>query len=237
MRSPAFDLRQQDVAAVQAMLDRVLDTGKVAKLPTLSAAELFALGALAHPLIDVAAFRWWNAQADQAAAALRGYDQLARRGMIDPATGRIHPQLGVILAGRARPAFILLIRATPDGDVAAGRFLGIADQAAGLRAVLGEVPASIEREDTGLVYAYELSSPAKAADALARLAVQRNPVLFDLYLPGSHSGLPSRRLAISRDHRGLRAELAAPPVPPRQLRCTANDLTELLLDTMKEACR
>jgi hypothetical protein len=251
MRSPAFELRQADVAAVQALFDAVDRTGKLAKLPDLSVAEVFALGALAHPLIDAAALRWWNAQPDQAATALRGYDQLARRGMIDPATGRIHPQLGVILAGRARPAFILVIRATPDGDPAPGRFLGIADQVAGLRAVLGETRAPLgealaplgkalapaEREETGLVYSYELIGPAQAAGLLAALTAKRNGVVLDLYLPGSRTGLPSRRLAITRDPRGLRAELAAPSVPPRQVRCSPDELTDLLLDTMKEACR
>jgi hypothetical protein len=222
------------------MLDMLLDTGKVAKLPLLGAAELFTLGALAHPLIDTAALRWWNTQPDQADTALQGYDHLVRRGMIDPATGRIHPQLGVILAGRARPAFILLIRARPDSDPAPGRYLGIADEAEGLRAVRGEAPAFAEREDTGPVYAYELSSPVKAADLLATFAAERNRLVFDLYLPGSQTGLPSQRFAVSRGPRRLRAELTVPSVPsmpPRQVTCSTDDLAGLLLDSMKEACR
>jgi hypothetical protein len=59
-----------------------------------------ASGGLAHPVLDEHALAWWNAQPDRAAAARRGCDHMIRRGMIDPSAGRIHPELGVILAAR-----------------------------------------------------------------------------------------------------------------------------------------
>jgi hypothetical protein len=77
----------------------------------MATAELAALGALADdPLIDARALQWWTAQPDRETLARQAYDHLAQRNLIDPATGRVHPQLGLILAGRARPAFILVRR-------------------------------------------------------------------------------------------------------------------------------
>jgi hypothetical protein len=53
MESPAFSgARQQDVAAVRRALDNVAPFGRSIKLPLMTAAELCALGALCHPVVD-----------------------------------------------------------------------------------------------------------------------------------------------------------------------------------------
>jgi hypothetical protein len=71
MGSPAFsDERQQDVAAVRAALDGVA-AGKMAELPVMSSAELCALGALSHPVLDASALAWWNSQADKTSQELK----------------------------------------------------------------------------------------------------------------------------------------------------------------------
>jgi hypothetical protein len=240
MESPAFsDPRQTDVAAVRKILDTVTETGKVAKLPTMGAAELYALGALTHPLLDEFALSWWNARPDRESAARWGYDHMVKRNMIDPATGRVHPQLGVILAARARPAFIVVQRLRPDGNPGPSRFLGIADETAGLRAVLGEATAPIvskENEAAGPVYIYELSSPPKAARLLAELTAERKQYVIDFYLPGAQTSLPSERFTVTHALRRLRVERVTPTAVPQRLTCSEEELAELLLGTMTGAC-
>lgn len=240
MESRASDLRQPDVAAVRAILDTPAQTGKVLKMPVMATADLCALGALAHPLLDDHALAWWEAQPDQEATARRGYDHMVRRHMIDPDTGRIHPELGVILAARIRPAFIMVVRARPDNDPLPGRFLGIADETEGLHAVMGEVapPERHERYDElGPLYIYELASAPKSSQTIADLAAEDKHLVIDCYLPGSGTSLPSRRFTVSRSLRRLHVERAEPATAPVRLTCSETELAGLLLDTMKEACQ
>lgn len=241
MESAAYsDPRRTDVAAVRMILDTPARTGKVVKLPVMGTADLCALGALGHPLLDESAISWWNAQPDREAAARRGYDHMVRRKMIDPETRRVHPELGVILAARARPAFIVVIRARPDGGTAPGRFLGIADETAGLHAVLGETAPPGEHkhyEELGPLYIYELASPSKAGQTLADTAADRKHTVIDIYLPGSETNLPSRRFVISHALRKLRVELVTPTKVPQRISCSKTDFADLLLDTMTGACK
>lgn len=241
MASPAFyDPRLTDVAAVRAILDAPARSGKVLELPVMGAADLFALGALSHPLIDSHALQWWDAQPDQEAAARRGYDHMVRRGMIDPATGRIHPELGVILAARIRPAFIMALRPRPADEMLPGRFLGIADETAGLRAVLGEdAPPERTRhyEELGPIYLYELATAPKASQTVASLAAGHRHLVIDFYLPGSKTSLPSRRFTVAHALRRLRVEQVTPATAPQRVTCSEAELAGLLLDTMTEACQ
>lgn len=240
MESRVSDLRQPDVAAVRAILDSPAQTGQVLKMPVMATADLCALGALAHPLLDDHALAWWEAQADQEAAALRGYDHMVRRGMIDPGNGRIHPKLGVILAARMRPAFIMVLRSRPDSATLPGRFLGIADEEEGLRAVMGEVapPEKYDRyEELGPLYIYELASAPKSSQTIAGLAAQNKHLVADCYLPGSETNLPSHRFIVSHSLRRLHVERVTPTAAPTRLTCSEADLADLLLDTMTGACR
>lgn len=241
MESPAFsDPRRTDVAYIENLIDRVVETGKVAKLPVMNTLELCAIGALAHPMLDEYALAWWNAQPDHEAAARRGYDRMVQRNMIDPETGRVHPQLGVILAGRSRPAFIVILRGRPDGGALPGRFLGIADEAAGLRAVLAETAPPIvakENEDVGPLYLYELLGPLRTSRCLAEFAAGGKHVTIDLYLPGSEANLPAERFIVTRAFRRLRVEHMTPGTAPRWMTCSEEALANMLLDTMAGACK
>lgn len=241
MESPAFsDPRRTDVAYIENLIDRVVETGKVAKLPVMGTVELCALGALSHPLLDEYALKWWNAQPDREAAARRGYDHMVQRNMIDPETGRIHPQLGVILAARAKPAFIVVLRVRPDGDALPGRFLGIADEIAGLRAVLSETAPPVlsdKDKDAGPLYVYELSGPPKVSRYLAEFAAGGKHVTIDLYLPGSEANLPAERFIVTRAFRRLRVEHMTPGTAPRWMTCSEEELANMLLDTMAGACK
>jgi hypothetical protein len=225
---------------MEKLLDTVAETGKVAELPVMSTLELYALGALAHPLLDDHALSWWNSRPDPAAAEREGHDRLVRRNMIDPETGSVHPQVGVILAARSRPAFIIVLRGRPDGDALPGRFLGLADEEAGLRAVLGETAPPLiaeENKDVGPLYLYELSGPARASRYLSGFAADAKHVVIDLYLPGTGTTAPAQRFAVNRGFRGLRVEHHTLGTAPRQVTSSQEELVGMILDAMTGACK
>lgn len=241
MTSPAFsDSGQAGAAYTESILQRLAETGKVAEFPTMNTLELYALGALAQPLLDDYALEWWNAQPDPEAAARRGYEHMVKRKMIDPATNRIHPKLGLILAARSRPAFIVLLRPRPDGNVLPGRYLGIADEEHGLRAVMAETAPPVvtqETADVGPLYIYELAGPAKGSRSIADFAADSKHVTIDFYLPGSEMSVPAQRYVVAHGLRRLRVERHTPSAPPQQITASREDLAEMLLDKMTEACK
>jgi hypothetical protein len=121
----------------------------------------------------------------------------------------VRPQLGVILAARSRPVFIMILRGRPDGEALPGRFLGIADETAGLRAALAETAPPMvakENEDVGPLYMYELSGPPRTSRYLAKFAAESKHLVIDLYLPGAQTNLPSERFVVTRPLRRLHAE-------------------------------
>lgn len=239
MESPAFsDPRQQDVGAVREILDAVAASGKEAKLPVMATAELAAVGALADdPLIDAHALQWWTAQPDQESLARQAYDHLAQRGLIDPATARVHPQLGLILAGRGRPAFILVCREKPDAEPNMMHVFGIADETAGLRAVLIEGVLPMQLKWAGPAYDYVLSSAAKVSGDLAKWAGERKHRTLDIYLPGSETTLPSHRFVVTPALRRLHVERATPTTAAERVTCSEHELADLLLGVMTGASR
>jgi hypothetical protein len=64
-------------------------------------------------VLDAPALAWWASQADKEKLARLAYTVMSRRKLLDPGTGRVSPPLGLILAGRSRPAFVLLTRDKP----------------------------------------------------------------------------------------------------------------------------
>jgi hypothetical protein len=196
MGSPAFsDDRQQDVAAVRAALDEVA-AGKMAELPIMSSAELCALGALSHPVLDASALAWWSSQADKEKLARLAYAVMGRRKLLDPDTGRVSPPLGLVLAGRSRPAFVLLTRDKPAAEPRAIRRYGIADES-GTRAVLAERTQPNPGAWTGPVYRFLLAGVEPEAAALAEWAAGGKHRTLDLYRPGSGTTSPSERLVVN----------------------------------------
>jgi hypothetical protein len=210
MGSPAFsDERQQDVDTVRAVLDKVAE-GMSAELPVMSSAELCALGALAHPVVDTPALAWWNAQPDKEKLARLAYTVMGRRQLIDPGTGRLLPSLGLILAGRSRPSFVLLTRDKPEAEPRDIRRYGIADES-GTRAVLLERTQPNPGAWTGPVYRFALTGVRSEASALAKWAAGRKQRTIDLYRPGSGTTGPSERLVVAPDRRHrLSVELSTP---------------------------
>lgn len=202
MESPAFsDERQQDVATVRAVLDKAAE-GKSAELPVMSSAELCALGALAHPVVDTPALAWWNAQSDKEKLARLAYKVMGRRQLLDPDTGRLMPPLGLILAGRSRPSFVLLTRDKPAAEPRGTRRYGIADES-GTRAVLLERTQPNPGAWTGPVYRFAITGVQSEANALAEWTAGHKHRTIDLYRPGSGTTDPSERLVVTpaRHHR------------------------------------
>ena len=237
MESPAFsDPRQQDVAATREILEAIAASGKEAKLPVMATAELAALGALADdPLIDARALEWWNVQPEQETLTRRAYDHLAQRSLVDPASGRIHPQLGLILAGRARPSFVLVCREKPDADPNMMHVFGIADETAGLRAVLIEGSLPIDLKWAGPAYDYVVSNARKTSHDLAEWAAGHKHRTIDIFLPGSETNLPSHRFVVSPALRRLHVDQVTPALKPQRVTCSESELAGLLLDAMTGA--
>ena len=237
MQSPAFsDERQQDVAAVRRALDGVASFGTSIKLPLMTAAELFTLGALGHPMVDAGALSWWNAHDDHETLATMTYGYLARRKLLDPETGRVAPALGLILAGRSRPAFILISRNKPTADPSPLRVYGIAEEPGGVLAVLVEGAQAKHLAWAGPGYHYMLTGVATESRSLAEIAAGGKHRTFDVYRPGSGSVLPSERIVVTRTRQGLRADRQAPSQPfPAQVDCDLDGLTGLLASVMTGA--
>jgi hypothetical protein len=237
MQSPAFsDARQRDVAAVRRALDEVAAFGRSIKLPLMTAAELFTLGALGHPMVDADALSWWNTQPDHDTLAKLAYGYLAKRKLLDLETGRLAPSLGLILAGRSRPAFILVTRDNPAADPNPLRLYGIAEEPGVVRAVLAEGAQAKHLAWAGPGYHYMLMGVATESRALAELAAGRNYRTFDVYRPGSGSVLPSERIVVTRIRHGLRADCQTPSQAfPAQVDCDLDGLTGLLASVMTGA--
>ena len=237
MQSPASsDDRQQDVAAVRRALDRVAPFGTSMELPLMTAAELFTLGALGHPVVDADALSWWNEQADHEKLAKAARGVLAKRRLLDPETGRLAPSLGVILAGRSRPAFIMIVRNNPTAEPDPLRVYGIAEEPGGVLAVLVEGAQARHLEWAGPQYHYMLTGVATESRSLAEITVRGKHRTFEVYRPGSGSVLPSERIVVTRSRHGLRADRQTPgqavPVP---LDCDLDGLTSLLASVMTGA--
>lgn len=217
---------------MRAVLDQIAE-GKAVELPVMSTAELCALGALAHSVLDAPALAWWNEQPDKEKLTRLAYAATGRRKLLDPDTGRLLPPLGLILAGRSRPSFVLLTRDSPEAEPRNARAYGIADES-GLRAVLTERSRPNPGAWTGPVYFYLLGGVAAQSDALAGWAVGGKHRTIDLYRPGSGITGPAERLVVSpaRRHR-LSVDRQTPDAEAREhLACDQQGLAALVARIM-----
>lgn len=240
MTSPASsESREQDAAAVRSLLAQAgtLPRGAV-RLPAMSAAELCVLGALKHPLIDAETLSWWTSRTDEEELTRMTREFLARRGLVDRATGRFAPALGLILAGRTRPAFIALERDQPDADAERLRMYGIGERPGGLRAVLVEEARPGAVEWAGPAYTYGLASAESGGHALAGWVAAGTRRTIDFYLPGAGKKIPSERIVVSPRPPGLLVQRYSPDAPESgPLPCDEDALTALLRGIMTGACR
>ena len=218
----AGDPRQADTDAVRALLDQatVLSSGAV-RLPAMTAAELCMLGAMTTSLIDAQAWSWWtSAPPGRGRAAEMAWAFLACRQLVtsEPATReatgpgrvRVAPPAALIVAGRTRPAFIVLCRPGATGEPEQTRMYGIGDRVSGVHAVLIEEAKPGRVGWAGPAYEFGLASPAAAGRALARWAASPAPAgpdrsrLIDIHRPGTRDIRPASRITVAASGGNLR---------------------------------
>jgi hypothetical protein len=164
----------------------------VVDLVTLSALELCVLDGPRQPVFDKRVAQAWTqvTQRRRRKVTEEVTAGLVRRGLLidgAPQHGPVQgvssysfkPELGLTLAARCRPAFVVLAKGERD-DLRPLNLFALGDQADPVRAIVAEVPAGLPPDraaaypDTrklgplGWIYRYVLVSPANAADLLAR---------------------------------------------------------------------
>lgn len=164
----------------------------VVDLVTLSALELCVLDGPRQPVFDKRLVQAWMQVTERRRRKVTEEVTagLARRGLlIDGAPQRravqavssysFKPELGLTLAARCRPAFVVIAKGERD-DLRPLSLFALGDQADPVRAIVAEVPAGLPPDraakypDTrklgplGWIYRYALVSSANAADLLAR---------------------------------------------------------------------
>jgi hypothetical protein len=174
---------KEKVAGANELVDRLTREGLVT-LPTLTREELAITGSLAaSPLRDATETGYWdglNPEAKKAvgAAALRS---LGARQLIDltqqaePDSGgnvALHPgvELGLILAARSQPAFVVVGSEPQHGLFGFVRLYGVIDERRRMTVVL------LERTSASGVHEFALCLPARAAEEVSRWACGPDPL-------------------------------------------------------------
>jgi hypothetical protein len=179
------DPRAGDVADAERLLADA-DASGVARLPGLTAAELWVLCGVDQVIAAEPEARWWAGLAEPDREKLTGavLELLTGRGLLRPAAERepcaagrsgrllMSAALGMIVAARQNPA-VVVIATESDGSVAGmPRMFGIG-QAGGLpRAVVGEHVSGKVITPFGPVHDFSLLSPARAGHVLALWATR-----------------------------------------------------------------
>jgi hypothetical protein len=168
---------------------------EIVDLVTVSALELCVLDGPGQPVFEERVAQAWMQVTDRRRRKVTEEVTagLVRRGLlIDDAPQHrtvqavssysFKPELGLMLAARCRPAFVVLAKGEQDGLRPLSLF-ALGDQADPVRAIVAEVPAALPPDraagypDTrklgplGWIYRYVLVSPANAADLLARWTI------------------------------------------------------------------
>jgi hypothetical protein len=241
--SPPPDPRALEV---RELIERARSDGFV-DLTELSAFELCVLGAPKQPFVHESIVRAWArlGRRVQEAAVTRFTRNLADRGLLTevpgpvsgPATYSLAPELGVILAARCRPAF-LIINQVPGLNRPQPVLYALGDQHDPVQALVAEVPAALADNDSRPkmpealrpIFGYLLLSKTGAADFLARWTINPpqapkikagTPRVVILAHPQDAHGILGYRISVWGD--GHRAHVATSKHDPQ----TDNDLAGL----------
>jgi hypothetical protein len=238
--------------AARHLIDRAR-TGLV-ELVTVSALELCVLGGPRHPLFEEAVVRAWTRLGNRRREKVIEWatEGMIERGLLvedgPRAGGRppgrtysLKPELGLALAARCRPGFIVVTEVA-GYDLRAPRFFALGDQAEPVRAMVAELPAVLPADvagdfpyvrkfgPLGWFYRYVLISRDEAAGAPAELTIsppQRageavpSAWLVSAYHPDRKSPL-GYRLSVRGD--GTRARLGGAEYDVEGLRSVMLDL-------------
>jgi hypothetical protein len=177
---------------------RLIDEAQAApfvELVTVSALELCVLGGPRHALFEEAVTQAWLGLADRRREKIM---KLTTDGMVErrlllpePSPGpgtadyALDPALGLVLAARTRPAFVLVTE-TAAASLRTPRFFALGDEEVPVRAIVVEEPAALPAGSRdfpnvrklgplGRFYRYLLVSQARAAELLAEWAIAPPP--------------------------------------------------------------
>jgi hypothetical protein len=216
---------------------RLIDQAQAApyvELVTVSALELCVLGGPKHALAEEAVTQAWLQLKDRRREKIMKQvtDGMVERGLLhpepDPEPGSaryaLDPALGIALAARCRPTFIVVTE-TAATALRTPRFLALGDEEVPVRAVVVEEPAALpagtrdfpnvaKLGPLGRFYRYLLVSRARAAELLAEWAIAPPPAGTDPASARAVSrfragGGPGAQLGIRGD--GSTAHLVRPP--------------------------
>jgi hypothetical protein len=189
------DPRAGDVAQAERLLAQAAYQG-AAKLPALSAAELWVLCGDRQVLADDAEARWWAAmpepERDSLAAAI--VDLLADRGLLyrERNTGSraadqppdvdsprlttmpMAPELALIVAARQQPAVVAVALTAAGSAEGAPRMFGLAGSDQPPRVVVAEYISEKVTGPFGRLHHFSLLSVKRGGHALATWATEQN---------------------------------------------------------------
>jgi hypothetical protein len=177
----------------RALIGRAQD--EPVALVTVSALELCVLGGPAHPLSDEIVTRAWTRMGHrQRAKAIESVTEgMLRRGLfigdslragywVQGGAYALKPELGLMLAARCRPSFVLVTE-TQDPHLRTVRCFALGDQAEPVRGIVLELPAALPPDlagdfpnvsrlgPLGWFYRYVLLSRDTAAEVLAKWTI------------------------------------------------------------------
>lgn len=241
----------------------------VVDLVVLSALHLCVLGGPRHPLFDESVARAWmklgNRQRTKFIEAAT--DSMVGRGLlIDNAprtdfhqhsgTYSLQPELGLMLAARCRPTFIIATETTV-ANMRTPRFFALGDQAEPVRGVVMEFPAVSPAESPddspplrhlgplGWLYRYVLMSRDEAAVVLAKLVISPPQVsggavpagyVVSAFRPSEGQNSPGYRLSVQGD--GTKARLDGPgPGDQAGTECDVEGLRTVMADLITRLSR
>lgn len=211
------DLR---VDAVRELLESAQQAGG-AHLTGLSVLDLCALGAPRHAYFSAHMSRAWDKLGEKAQREFveASTNRLVQHGdLLDSGEGPgflLSPQLGIVLAARCRPGFVITVEiaGVPLHGPAA---FALSDETEGLRGIVVETPAGGTKgrkikwlslpPALDMAYAYELFTPGQAANFLARYAMMPvprrrdvrpgTPRLVTRFQPQDASGSVGHRISV-----------------------------------------
>ena len=221
--------------AARQLIDRA-QGGELVDLAVVSALDLCALGGPRHALFDEDVTRAWLRMGDRqrkkvldsVTESMLGRGLLIDEGLRTSARPRsgsyaLRPELGLMLAARCRPSFIVLV-AAEDQDLRTVRLFALGDQAEPVRGFVVEMPAAPPPGGSfpdarklgplGRIYRHVLAPPHQAADVLARWTISppRRPgtdvpgaYLVSVYHPDRKTPT-GRRLRVQGDGSRARVE-------------------------------
>jgi hypothetical protein len=217
-------------APVSALI-RGLDDNTYLPLPPLCGADLCVLGDPEHQVFWEPLANAWLGLAAPARTQLiesRTRSLVNRALLIDETQGigyspgasfTCAPELGILLAARRRPSFIVATH--PSKRLPSVSYFALGDESNPVRAIVQEIPDIPDCEDLtrawgplSLVFCYRMCTPAAAAGFLARWALkplpaepgqEPSPRTVTLLRPGKTTSVP-HQLAVHSD--GAKARVA-----------------------------